>query len=133
MAERRRPISQGLQSERAQRSREFAGVFGDDASPLPASEDPAIPEDAYQWNALRSEDFNDRPRGRRVPRRRMKKGGKVTMPKHTDEAMDRALIRKELSKAKSAGKMKSGGAVKTAKYARGGGVEIKGKIKGRMA
>lgn len=63
---------------------------------------------------------------------RMKKGGKVTMPKHTDEAMDRALIRKELSKAKSAGKMKSGGAVKSAKYARGGGVEIKGKTKGRM-
>ena len=63
---------------------------------------------------------------------RMKKGGKVpTMKKtkkyqkggavHSDEAMDKVLIRKEIQKAK-----------KGARFAKGGGVEIQGKTKGKM-
>lgn len=62
----------------------------------------------------------------------MKKGGKV----HSDEAMDRKLIRKEIARAemmedkKEGAGMKMGGAVK--KMARGGGVETKGKTKGKF-
>jgi hypothetical protein len=61
----------------------------------------------------------------------MKKGGGV----HADAAMDKKLIRKEIARAekmeeKSESKgMKKGG---VAKMARGGGVEIKGKTKGRF-
>lgn len=61
----------------------------------------------------------------------MAKGGKV----HPDEAMDKKLIRKEIARAekmeeKSESKgMKKGG---YAKMARGGGVESKGKTKGKM-
>ena len=61
----------------------------------------------------------------------MAKGGKV----HSDEAMDRKLIRKEIARAEKmeesseAKGMKKGG---YAKMARGGGVERKGKTKGKM-
>jgi hypothetical protein len=61
----------------------------------------------------------------------MAKGGGV----HPDAAMDKKLIRKEIARAekmedKSEGKgMKKGG---YAKMARGGGVETKGKTKGRF-
>jgi len=59
----------------------------------------------------------------------MAKGGAV----HPDEAMDKKLIRKEIARAakpesKPKG-MKEGG---YAKMARGGGVEAKGKTKGKM-
>ncbi len=61
----------------------------------------------------------------------MKKGGNV----HADAAMDKKLIRKEIARAekmeeKSESKeMKKGGKVK---MARGGGVETKGKTKGKF-
>lgn len=61
----------------------------------------------------------------------MKKGGMA----HADEAMDKKLIRKEIARAekmeeKSEAKgMKKGG---MAKMARGGGVEVRGKTKGRF-
>lgn len=58
----------------------------------------------------------------------MATGGKV----HSDAAMDRKLIRQEIARAErkeDAGAMKKGGAVK---YAKGGGVEMKGKTKGRV-
>lgn len=61
----------------------------------------------------------------------MKKGGMA----HADEAMDKKLIRKEIARAekmeeKSESKgMKKGGKVK---MARGGGVETKGKTKGKF-
>jgi hypothetical protein len=59
----------------------------------------------------------------------MKKGGMA----HADAAMDKKLIRKEIARAekmeeKSEG-MKKGGKVK---MARGGGVETKGKTKGKF-
>jgi hypothetical protein len=60
----------------------------------------------------------------------MAKGGKV----HSDAAMDKKLIRQEIARAEKMedeGKgMKYGGAVK--KMARGGGVETKGKTKGKF-
>jgi len=62
----------------------------------------------------------------------MAKGGNV----HPDAAMDKKLIRKEIARAEKmedkteAKGMKKGGAVK--KMARGGGVESKGKTKGRF-
>jgi hypothetical protein len=62
----------------------------------------------------------------------MAKGGKI----HADAAMDRKLIRKEIARAEkmeheSEGKgMKKGGYAK--KMARGGGVETKGKTKGKF-
>ena len=62
----------------------------------------------------------------------MAKGGKI----HADAAMDKKLIRKEIARAEKtedkaeAKGMKKGGAVK--KMARGGGVESKGKTKGRF-
>jgi len=65
----------------------------------------------------------NRPR----PERRLKKGGKVMAAKkkggamHSDEAMDKVLIRKEIGKAK-----------KGARFAKGGGIEIQGKTKGKM-
>jgi len=57
----------------------------------------------------------------------MKKGGMA----HADAAMDKKLIRKEISRAdKMEGEgMKKGGKVK---YAKGGGVEMKGKTKGKV-
>jgi len=61
----------------------------------------------------------------------MKKGGGV----HADAAMDKKLIRKEIARAekmeeKSESKgMKKGG---VAKMARGGGVETKGKTRGKF-
>ncbi len=61
----------------------------------------------------------------------MAKGGKV----HEDAAMDKKLIRKEIMRAekmedKAEGKgMKKGG---VAKMAKGGGVEFKGKTKGKF-
>ena len=57
----------------------------------------------------------------------MKKGGMV----HADEAMDKKLIRKEIARAEKAEDkgMKKGGCVK---MARGGGVEVRGKTKGRF-
>jgi hypothetical protein len=61
----------------------------------------------------------------------MAKGGAV----HPDEAMDKKLIRKEIARAErmedkdKAKGMKKGG---VAKMARGGGVETKGKTKGKM-
>ena len=61
----------------------------------------------------------------------MKKGGGV----HPDAAMDKKLIRKEIARAEKmedkaeAKGMKKGG---YAKMARGGGVEIKGKTKGKF-
>jgi hypothetical protein len=55
------------------------------------------------------------------------KGGASKM-KHEDEAMDKKLIRSEMAKA---GVGARGG--KAAKFARGGGVEIKGKTRGKLA
>lgn len=61
----------------------------------------------------------------------MAKGGKI----HEDAAMDRKLIRKEIARAEKmedkaeAKGMKKGG---YAKMARGGGVETKGKTKGKF-
>ena len=61
----------------------------------------------------------------------MAKGGGV----HPDAAMDKKLIRKEIARAEKmedkaeAKGMKKGG---YAKMARGGGVEIKGKTKGKL-
>lgn len=81
------------------------------SAPTEATE-PAMP--AFKSRALR-------PGG-------MAKGGKV----HADAAMDRKLIRQEIARAErkeDAGEMKKGGAVK---YAKGGGVEMKGKTKGRV-
>lgn len=81
-------------------------------------------------------DLSDAPNDiRNFPRgpQRLKKGGKVaTMMKskkkyqrggavHSDEAMDKVLIRKEIEKAK-----------KGARFAKGGGVEIRGKTKGKL-
>ena len=58
----------------------------------------------------------------------MKKGGMA----HSDAAMDKKLIRKEIARAeKMEGEgMKKGG--KVMKYAKGGGIEIKGKTKGKI-
>lgn len=57
----------------------------------------------------------------------MKKGGMA----HADEAMDKKLIRKEMARAEKMedSGMKKGGKVK---YAKGGGVEMKGKTKGKV-
>lgn len=57
----------------------------------------------------------------------MKKGGMA----HADEAMDKKLIRKEIARAEKMEDkgMKKGGKVK---MARGGGVETKGKTKGKF-
>jgi len=57
----------------------------------------------------------------------MKKGGNV----HADAAMDKKLIRKEIARAEKMEDegMKKGGKVK---MARGGGVETKGKTKGKF-
>ena len=58
----------------------------------------------------------------------MKKGGMV----HSDAAMDKKLIRKEIARAEKSEDegMKKGGMVK--KYAKGGGIEMKGKTKGKI-
>lgn len=62
----------------------------------------------------------------------MAKGGKV----HEDAAMDKKLIRKEIMRAEKmedkGEDMKRGGAAKAKKMAKGGGVEIKGKTKGKF-
>ena len=57
----------------------------------------------------------------------MKKGGMT----HADEAMDKKLIRKEMARAE---KMEDSGMKKGGKvmYAKGGGVETKGKTKGKV-
>ncbi len=57
----------------------------------------------------------------------MKKGG----PVHSDAAMDKKLMRKEIARAEKMEDkgMKKGGKVM---YAKGGGVEMKGKTKGKM-
>ena len=57
----------------------------------------------------------------------MKKGG----PVHSDAAMDKKLMRKEIARAEKMedNGMKKGGKVK---YAKGGGVEMKGKTKGKV-
>ena len=57
----------------------------------------------------------------------MKKGGMA----HADEAMDKKLIRKEMARAE---KMEDSGMKKGGKvmYAKGGGVEMKGKTKGKV-
>jgi len=57
----------------------------------------------------------------------MAKGGKI----HEDEAMDKKLIRKEIARAE---KMESKGMKKggMAKMAKGGGVETKGKTRGKF-
>ena len=59
----------------------------------------------------------------------MKKGGMA----HSDAAMDKKLIRKEISRAEKMEDegMKKGGMVKK-KYAKGGGIEMKGKTKGKV-
>ena len=58
----------------------------------------------------------------------MKKGGMA----HSDAAMDKKLMRKEIARAEKMedNGMKKGG--KVMKYAKGGGVEMKGKTKGRV-
>jgi len=58
----------------------------------------------------------------------MKKGGMA----HADEAMDKKLIRKEIDRAEKMedNGMKKGG--KVMKYAKGGGIEMKGKTKGKV-
>jgi hypothetical protein len=58
----------------------------------------------------------------------MKKGG----PVHSDAAMDKKLMRKEIARAEKMedNGMKKGG--KVMKYAKGGGVEMKGKTKGKV-
>jgi hypothetical protein len=50
---------------------------------------------------------------------------------HADEAMDKKLIRKEMARAE---KMEDSGMKKGGKvmYAKGGGVEMKGKTKGKV-
>jgi hypothetical protein len=57
----------------------------------------------------------------------MKKGGMA----HSDAAMDKKLMRKEIARAE---KMEDNGMKKGGKvmYAKGGGVEMKGKTKGKM-
>lgn len=68
----------------------------------------------------------------------LKKGGMTNMAKggkvHEDAAMDKKLIRKEIMRAEKmedkGEDMKRGGAVK--KMAKGGGIESKGKTKGRF-
>jgi hypothetical protein len=58
----------------------------------------------------------------------MKKGG----PVHSDAAMDKKLVRKEIARAEKMedNGMKKGG--KVMKYAKGGGIEMKGKTKGKI-
>lgn len=58
----------------------------------------------------------------------MKKGGMA----HSDAAMDKKLIRKEIDRAEKMEDkgMKKGG--KVMKYAKGGGIEMKGKTKGKI-
>ena len=58
----------------------------------------------------------------------MKKGGMA----HSDAAMDKKLIRKEMARAEKMedSGMKKGGLVK--KYAKGGGIEMKAKTKGKI-
>jgi len=58
----------------------------------------------------------------------MKKGG----PVHSDAAMDKKLMRKEIARAEKMedSGMKKGG--KVMKYAKGGGIEMKGKTKGKI-
>ena len=85
-------------------------------------------------------DSSMRPEGMAMPRfgvRAMRPGGMAKGGKiHEDAAMDKKLIRKEIARAekmeeKSEKKeMKKGGMVK--KMARGGGVEAKGKTKGKF-
>lgn len=85
-------------------------------------------------------DSSMRPEGMAMPRfgaRAMRPGGMAKGGKiHEDAAMDKKLIRKEIARAekmeeKSEAKgMKKGGMAK--KMARGGGVETKGKTKGRF-
>lgn len=61
----------------------------------------------------------------------MAKGGKI----HEDAAMDKKLIRKEISRAEKMedkGMKKGGMAMATKKMAKGGGVEFKGKTKGKF-
>jgi len=59
----------------------------------------------------------------------MKKGGMA----HSDAAMDKKLMRKEIARAEKMedNGMKKGG--KVMKYAKGGGIEMKGKTKGKVA
>lgn len=58
----------------------------------------------------------------------MKKGGMA----HSDAAMDKKLVRKEIARAEKMedSGMKKGGMVK--KYAKGGGIEMKGRTKGKV-
>jgi hypothetical protein len=58
----------------------------------------------------------------------MKKGGMA----HSDAAMDKKLMRKEIARAEKMedNGMKKGG--KVMKYAKGGGIEMKGKTKGKI-
>ena len=77
----------------------------------------------------------------------MKKGG----PVHSDAAMDKKLIRKEIDRAEKmedkgmkkggaimaikdtpTGRKMAGAAMGAKKYAKGGGIEMKGKTKGRV-
>lgn len=77
----------------------------------------------------------------------MKKGGMA----HADEAMDKKLIRKEIARAEKmegegmkkggtimaikdtpTGRKMAGAAMGAKKYAKGGGIEIKGKTKGKI-
>jgi len=61
----------------------------------------------------------------------MAKGGKI----HEDAAMDKKLIRKEIMRAEKMedkGMKKGGMAMTTKKMAKGGGVEFKGKTKGKF-
>ena len=91
----RRPISQGLRSPQAEMSREMGGVLGQDAEPVPSSEDPfgiltiddwPYPEDFYPARRQQRPAKPKRPQQQREeplpippkpPARAYKKGGKV--------------------------------------------------------
>lgn len=73
-------------------------------------EDAAMDKKLIRKEIARAEKMEDKSEGKG-----MKRGGKV----HEDIAMDRKLIREEMSKAKK-------------KMAKGGGVETKGKTKGKF-
>lgn len=108
---RQRAMERGLQMRGGRSSDEYwqkpPERFGVD---MPDLSDP-------NYSIRRPNEFRMKKGGKVPSMKKYQKGGKV----HSDEAMDKVLIRKEIEKAK-----------KGARFAKGGGVEIRGKTKGKL-
>lgn len=107
---RQRAMERGLQMRGGRSSDEYWQRPVRDPAMMPDLADP-------RGNIQRPNEFRMKKGGKVPSMKKYQKGGKV----HSDEAMDRALIRKEIEKAK-----------KGARFAKGGGVEIQGKTKGKL-